>query len=372
MKTLLQSILITCITLVLLEVALQIAVLEEEHFFQLGAFKIPKLLDEQEWKDYYIQFEQRTESYLMCDSLLGWTNRANAKHSNGMYATNNQGLRWNAPTKLEKDSSTIRIGFFGDSFVHGDDLPLNKTWIYLLDSILQKNGHKVELLNFGVGGYGMDQAYLRYLKDGKQFDIDHVVFGLQLENIRRNLNVFRPNYYPSSRIKLSKPRFTLNEEDLQLINSPVNSLHANIDMVIGETAIERYDFFNGTQLLKSPLSNSIIILGIQDLWHKFRLEETEAKSNGIELSNQIIAQFSSTVKSDSAIFHVFHMPTSHSIKNKSITTQHLRAIQHPLLNLQVALQDIPTEETFKGHYNEKGSKIIAAKTAIYLQSILQN
>ena len=74
-------------------------------------------------------------------------------------------------------------------------------------------------MNFGVGGYGMGQAFLRWLHLGAQFQPDIVIFGLQPENLKRNVNVFRQMLVPAG-MPFSKPRFALIAQELTLLNAP--------------------------------------------------------------------------------------------------------------------------------------------------------
>ncbi len=65
----------------------------------------------------------------------------------------------------------------------------------------------------------MGQAFLRWQNAGKSFDPDIVIFGLQPENLARNVNVFRQLLHPSGP-PYSKPRFYLSDQELELINYP--------------------------------------------------------------------------------------------------------------------------------------------------------
>ena len=68
---------------------------------------------------------------------------------------------------------------FGDSFTYGDEVGGNEAWAFLLS---QKLGCEIE--NFGVNGYGLDQAYLKYLK---YRPVGHfVILALYQEMLRRN------------------------------------------------------------------------------------------------------------------------------------------------------------------------------------------
>ena len=81
----------------------------------------------------------------------------------------------------------------------------------------------VEVLNFGVPGYGLDQAYLRYRQDGRQFHPHIVLIGFMSENIRRAVSVYRPFYQPESHAPLAKPRFRVEHDTLILIPNPMAS-----------------------------------------------------------------------------------------------------------------------------------------------------
>ena len=76
------------------------------------------------------------------------------------------------------------------------------------------------MLNFGVGGFGFDQAYLHYRRDGLQYDTSVVVQGLQWENIGRNVTIFRIVAVPGTVIPFSKPRYVLRNGTMALINQP--------------------------------------------------------------------------------------------------------------------------------------------------------
>jgi len=80
----------------------------------------------------------------------------------------------------------------------------------------------------GVGGYGTDQAYLRF-KLNTQDKSKVVIMGFLTENIFRNVNQFRNLLYPDHRYAL-KPRFILdrdgNLELIPLINVSKNELYS--------------------------------------------------------------------------------------------------------------------------------------------------
>jgi hypothetical protein len=103
-------------------------------------------------------------TYIILDPFLGWTIRPNSYSSNKKYHSNSQGIRANKDYKI-KESGYLRIATFGDSTCHCDGVYNNETWQYFLESYFKN----VEIINFGVGGYGTDQAFLRYKYLGRKF-----------------------------------------------------------------------------------------------------------------------------------------------------------------------------------------------------------
>ena len=160
---------------------------------------------------------------VLYDPLLGWTSAASMVSEDSLYYYNSLGVRVPAldkdyPFSISKD--TFRIVLIGNSFTHSDEVPYEKSWPFFLEETLNRANFKVQAINLGVSGYGMDQAYLRWKTFGKKFSPDLVIFGLQMENVRRNVNLIRPVYHPSTDMVLSKPRFILENDSLHLINIP--------------------------------------------------------------------------------------------------------------------------------------------------------
>lgn len=156
---------------------------------------------------------------------LGWAVKANAEsamhHPRGRseyrYKSNSQGIRAESDYSELPDPSRTRIATFGDSFTHGDEVGNGDTW----QSQIMRLDDRLEVMNFGVGGFGLDQAFLRYRRDATRFNPDIVFIGFMPENIRRTVNVFRPFYHPESNTPLTKPRFTLHDDDLVLVPNPM-------------------------------------------------------------------------------------------------------------------------------------------------------
>lgn len=83
---------------------------------------------------------------------------------------------------------------------------------------------ELEVLSFGGGGFGLDQAYLRDQEFADTVACDVVFIGLMSENIDRRVSIYRPFYVEQTGLPLTKPRFVLDAERLMLRPNPMASL----------------------------------------------------------------------------------------------------------------------------------------------------
>jgi len=128
----------------------------------------------------------------------------------------------------------LRISAFGDSFTYGAQVPLAETWEKRITGL----SPSIELLNYGVGAYGLDQAYLRYDQVGINYHPAVVFIGYMSENIARDVNVFRPFYssmYGSA--IFTKPRFQVKDDQLVLLRNPLASLEDYENFLRNDTEV---------------------------------------------------------------------------------------------------------------------------------------
>jgi len=109
--------------------------------------------------------------YTAYDHELGWVNLPNVYLPNmygpGNYLrTNSQRFRNNADFTTSVPPGKTCIICSGDSFTLGYGVDNDHTWPQLLAS----RTPNIEAVNMGQGGYGADQAYLWYKRDGVALD----------------------------------------------------------------------------------------------------------------------------------------------------------------------------------------------------------
>jgi len=95
------------------------------------------------------------------------------------------------------------VSLYGDSFTEATGVDHEHAWSNVLSLLLNCRAS-----NFGVAGYGTDQAYLRFALN-TQDPAQVVILGIFPENIKRNVNQLR-NLISTVTICQTKPRFILN------------------------------------------------------------------------------------------------------------------------------------------------------------------
>jgi hypothetical protein len=147
------------------------------------------------------------------DTLLGWANRP------GLYLPDHFGpgkhVRINAhgfrgPDLVMPESPfRVRVVCSGDSFTYGDKVGDDDTWCARLAS----QSPALEVVNMGQRGYGMDQSYLWFRRDGIPLRPDVHLFTFIWDDFTR-MQVKR--FWGAS-----KPVLRLVGDELQVDNVPV-------------------------------------------------------------------------------------------------------------------------------------------------------
>lgn len=161
----------------------------------------------------------RDSAYFVSDEVLGWTVGPSRSGKGGLYASSVEGIRSARPgTSYAGGRPPRRIALVGDSFSFGLEVGFEDSWGYRLQQSL---GEGVQVLNFGVDGYGVDQSYLRYLKNVRAWRPDLVIFGFINHDLYRSMAVYAFVSFPEWGLPFGKPRFILNGGKLELLNTPV-------------------------------------------------------------------------------------------------------------------------------------------------------
>lgn len=148
------------------------------------------------------------------DAELGWVNQPSVEIKD-MYGpglnltTNAQGFRNDEDFSKTVPAGQLRLICSGDSFTLGYGVDNDHTWcqrLVALDSRLQT-------VNMGQGGYGVDQAYLWYKRDGTALDHDIHLFTFITNDFER----MRSDNF----LGYGKPVLDVQDGQLTINNVPV-------------------------------------------------------------------------------------------------------------------------------------------------------
>lgn len=141
------------------------------------------------------------------DAELGWDWRPSSASEDGLYLTDALAARGPREYGRAPAPGMRRILTFGNSFTFCDEVPAEDSFQTQLEAL----DPGFEVLNFGVSGYGTDQAWLRYQRIGRDLGAEVVCLGLMLENIGRNVNRYRPLWASRTGVCVTKPRFLIDD-----------------------------------------------------------------------------------------------------------------------------------------------------------------
>ncbi|MBI4929787.1 MAG: hypothetical protein HY841_03420 [Bacteroidetes bacterium] len=183
------------------------------------------------------------------DAELGWIRKPNTSHNEkGKYGKTSfhideNGAR-NNPSH-EKLNSTIAC--FGDSFAFCRQVNDNETWQWYLSEMTNSNAS-----NFGVGNYGIDQAYLRLEREISNIKPSIVLMGVVPSTIVRILCIWK-HYNEFGNTFGFKPRFDFKDGKLILIKNIIDSKSRFFEYKKYINEIRERDYFYLTKFKKEMI-----------------------------------------------------------------------------------------------------------------------
>ncbi len=322
--------------------------------------------------------------YLTHSSQLGWTIKKNG--SSPLYQANSQGIRASREYQLTCPQDRIRISSFGDSFTHCDDVKNEDTW----QEKLNRANPNLQVINFGVGGFGLGQSYLRYQLEGIKYNSHIVLIGFMSENILRTVNIFRPFYAPNTGIPLTKPYFTLKNDRLVLNKNPMQAL-SQVRMLLDHSRAvlpelagidphfdtrykrERIDFLPSVRLFKMAWYK--FVKGSHIISKGYYNENSEA----FAITVKLLDQFYSTVLHNNAVPIILIFPShrdipryrKHKTKVYAPLLTYLNTGKYRYIDLLDAFdmygEKFKINELFKLHHSPLANELIAKYILEYLR-----
>lgn len=183
------------------------------------------------------------------DPKLGWSRKPNTqkaekgKYGPTQYHINAFGARCNPGFEALPQT----ISCYGDSFSFGRQVFDNETYAWVLSEITQTN-----VINFGVGNYGLDQSLLRCFIEYPKHPTRIVIFGVVPSTIVR-IGSYWKHYNEFNNIFGFKPRFKLANDDLIHVPSAVKTKDDFQTITNDLSKVNQHDDFYQSKFLKELL-----------------------------------------------------------------------------------------------------------------------
>lgn len=330
-------------------------------------------------------FIAQKTNYISFSPSLGWTIKENGAAS--LYKANSAGIRGNKEYALTPPLRVRRVSTFGDSFTHGTGVKNPETW----QAVMESHDSNLEVINFGVGGFGLDQAYLRYLENGRQYKSDIVLIGFMSKDIFRHVNTYRPFYYSDTGLPFAKPRFVIKNEKLSLLPNQMQKLHDYKMLLLHPHEVLSRMGINDYYYKKRYRSNSfdwswtvrLVNVAMQNVIKKSHKKGVivngryNENSEAFLVTKKIFDEFyNETIKNNSMpIILIFPYKNDvirfHKQKEKlySNLLSYFDSTGYRYLDLMDAFEGADVEDLFAGHYSPLGNRLVAEFILDHLNNI---
>lgn len=299
------------------------------------------------------------------DPGLGWANIPNVNIQD-MYGpgislrTNSQGFRSEHDFDESVPMGKFRIICSGDSFTLGYGVDNENTWCQQLITL----DPRLETVNMAQGGYGVDQAYLWYKRDGSAVKHDIQILAFITDDFYR---MQRSNF-----LGYSKPVITIEDGTLVVRNTPVprtsyifSSITSKIESI---KKLRTVEFINKT---------------IQKLNFTPDITPQQETRNRNEDTRDILLKLFKSLdninKERNSKLVLVYLPTKYELKDVSpeewvnFIEQAAQTLHIPLINIMSKFQSMHYEDASKlfisygklkypgaaGHLNDMGNEIVA-------------
>lgn len=285
--------------------------------------------------------------YTKYDAQLGWVSIPGISVKNiygeGMsIKINSQGFRNDNDLPVEVPEGKIRVILSGDSFTFGYDVDDHQTWGHLLAGM----DDRIETINMGQGGYGLDQAYLWYMRDGKKFKSQIHIVALNPYVLGRSGGRFYG--YP-------KPVMKIANGELIVTNTPVPRRNYFLPFITENLESLR-------QLSLFRFTSSFIPKKAPDL----QSEQEEV----FKVVFKIFDKLKETDRQKGSQLIVIYLPTlgeisgDDNIKLRSFLERSLKKREIPFIDLTDDFNSLPKPVAFEmfsasAHYGIKGNRFVA-------------
>jgi hypothetical protein len=310
-------------------------------------------------------------SYLVPDELLGWTVGPSRRSADGLNQSSVEGIRSpEAGMSFAARRPAKRIALGGDSFTFALDVGYEDSWGHRLEQLL---GPQVQVLNFGVPGYGVDQAYLRYSRDGRRWHPDVVILGVFPGDLGRSMGAYPFIYLAGEDLPFTKPRFVLKAGALSLLNVPLLTPEGALSMpsITALPFVEYDTSYRPSDWQWRPYHVSYLVRLVLSRYTVVQRRSPAVSEEALRAINaELVREFVRLVRSDGAVPLVLYLPgrgeflpwAAEPRNLPVITREVLRGAGVEYTDLTRCVAAVPEQERFvpgRSHYSPRTNAAIA-------------
>lgn len=266
---------------------------------------------------------------------------------------------------------------YGDSFTAGSEVDDDGAYPHHTGTIL-----KCRVANYGVGGFGSDQAFMLMRAQSHLDRAPIVILGHVSENILRNVNQYRNLLYPDQSFGF-KPRFLIDGNSLLAV--PIAIQRAEDFHVLKDApeSLLLYDAFVSRPRRQFPYTLALLRWTVHDFHLRARLAgiprhepfyHPDHPAQGLQLTTRILSTFAGEARTQGRSPLVVLMPVGHDFQYARATgrwpdqplADALRDAGIPVIHAGPAMMTRLAGEdpchlfgNCSGHYNARGYRWIA-------------
>lgn len=323
------------------------------------------------------------EADSLFDAQLGWCPRPEQRRRQDRFDWSGS-RQAHKPLPRERVSGERRIALFGCSYTFGSEVSAKDSWAGQLDTSYPD----VHFANLGVPGFGIDQALLRFRRDGLPLEADEVWLGYYPYAALRVTSRFPPLFSRWRAFTINfKPCFELDEEGaLRLLPCPVkeprdilrllrNPQEFNAAMGDEDMWIRRVPWAfkpKGEHWSHSSALGLIALTAMERGGHDTRQRMLDSDDDVHKLNLAILRTFAREVEASGARFRLLILPSSVEVAEVGRDGEGFwDPIVAQLVDSGIEVHDVarsfhqagvvhgPKHWMPQGHYSPRGNQLVA-------------
>ena len=265
------------------------------------------------------------EKFVEYDPSLGWRHKRNfsSEFANDETHTTLQfnANGWRGPLRpYNKPPGVTRIVVLGGSFVDGYSVPTEERLTEVMEANL---GPKYEVINFGVVGYGTDQALLLLEQEGLRYQPDLIVLAFSYNDVWRNGS----RYFANTNHRVQKPLFVADTNgNLTLTNVPVPLPQPTVEdrfklYSLARTVVKGNPLLHGIAMKAGMADTTGFIWGEE--FPVYRRTENPTFAQSWALTEDLLRRMKQDAQQRGIGFVVFYIPPRIELSAEEWSNAHL-------------------------------------------------